>query len=72
MIPFFSISASSFSISGITSGGGGGGLFKMTVATQAPRLIGLVLNGSEVIVKVAAEVITPPSRLEDNARFVNI
>ena len=44
----------------------------MTVATQAPRLIGLVLRGSEVIVNVAAEVITPPSRLDGNDLLVNV
>ena len=71
-MPFFSISASSCSISGIISGGGGGGLLKMTVATQAPRLIGLVLRGSDVIVNVAAEVITPPSRLDGNALLVKV
>ena len=35
----------------------------MTVATQAPLLIGLVLKGVEVIVKTAAVLKTPPSFL---------
>ena len=56
------MAASSSSISGTTSGGGGGGSLKITVATQAPRLIGLVRNGVEVMVSTAAVVMMPPSR----------
>ena len=56
------MAASSASISGTTSGGGGGGSLNITVATHAPRLIGLVRSGVEVIVSTAAVVITPPSR----------
>ena len=47
---------------GTSAGGGSGGLLKITVNIQAPRVMGCERTGLEVIVMTAALVITPPSR----------
>ena len=47
---------------GTSAGGGSGGLLKITVNIQAPRVMGCERTGLEVIVITAALVITPPSR----------
>ena len=46
----------------VGDGGGGGGELKITPAIQAPRVMGLVSRGPEVMVITAPLVITPPCR----------